>query len=257
MKFAAQSERFSAEQRSLLEDEIEADLAAVDEIEQLAPACSGRPRGQTTTQTPAAASQPAAPRDPPRTRVHHLRLRLPDETHRRGRGREAGLRARRVQRGAPHPRQVGLRQVRNLTQAPVEAHVIDKGIPTAGLLAQVLVAKYADHLPLYRQEAIFGRAGLAIPRSTLAQWVGTCGVQLQPLVDALKAEILSTSVLHADETPVQMLKPGNGKTHRAYLWAYAPGAFEDMKAVVYDFCESAPANTPGASWVTGGQPGLR
>ena len=109
---------------------------------------------------------------------------------------------------------------------------------TGKLLDLVLVAKYADHLPLYRQESIFGRASLAIPRSTLAQWVGTCGVRLQLLVDALKAEILSHRVLHADETPVQMLKPGKGTTHRAYLWAYAPGAFEDIKAVVYDFCES-------------------
>jgi hypothetical protein len=66
---------------------------------------------------------------------------------------------------------------------------------------------------------------MALPRSTLAQWVGVCGVQLQPLVDALKHEILSHAVLHADETPVAMLKPGNKKTHRAYLWAYAPGAF--------------------------------
>ena len=129
-------------------------------------------------------------------------------------------------------------QCETIVQAPVDAHIIDKGIPTAGLLAQVLVAKYADHLPLYRQEAIFGRAGLAIPRSTLAQWVGICGVRLQPLVDAMKAQILQHRVLHADETPVQMLKPGDGKTHRAYLWAYAPGAFEDMRAVVYDFCES-------------------
>ena len=129
-------------------------------------------------------------------------------------------------------------QCETLTQAPVEAHIIDKGIPTTGLLAQVLVAKFADHLPLYRQEAIFGRAGLAIPRSTLGAWVGSCGVQLQPLVDALKAELLTHSVVHADETPVQMLKPGNGKTHRAYLWAYAAGAFEETRAVVYDFCES-------------------
>ena len=83
----------------------------------------------------------------------------------------------------------------------------------------MLVAKYADHLPLYGQEAIFGRAGLAIPRSALAQWVGSCGVQLQPLVDAMKADRLQHRVLHADETPVAMLKPGNGKTHRAYLWA--------------------------------------
>ncbi len=125
-----------------------------------------------------------------------------------------------------------------LIQAPVPAHVIDKGIPTTGLLAQVLIAKYLDHVPLYRQEAIFGRAGLPIPRSTLAQWVGQCGVALQPLVDALKDEMLGHRVLHADETPVAMLDPGAGKTHRAYLWSYSVGAFEPMKAVVYDFTES-------------------
>ncbi|MCP5984633.1 IS66 family transposase, partial [Klebsiella pneumoniae] len=67
---------------------------------------------------------------------------------------------------------------------------------------------------------------------------GQCGVQLQPLVDALKAEMMAHTVLHADETPVEMLKSGTGKTHRAYLWAYSPGVFEDMKAVVYDFAES-------------------
>ena len=144
-----------------------------------------------------------------------------------------------------------------LTQAPVEAHIIDKGIPTAGLLAQVLVAKFADHLPLYRQEKIFGRAGFEIARSTLAQWVGSCGVQLQPLVDALKEEILTHGVLHADETPVQMLKPGNGKTHRAYFWAYAPGAFEDKNAVVYDLQRNPRWRTrPSLSGRLAGQPGL-
>ena len=111
-----------------------------------------------------------------------------------------------------------------LVQAPVPAHVIDKGIPTEGLLAQVLVAKYADHLPLARQEKIFARAGVPLARSSLAQWVGQCGVQLQPLVDALRTEVLAATVLHADETPVQMLKPGAGKTHRAYLWAYRSGS---------------------------------
>jgi len=132
-------------------------------------------------------------------------------------------------------------QCQTVTQVPVDAHVIDKGVPTAGLLAHVLVAKYADHLPLNRQEGIFGRAGLSIARSTLAQWVGICGVRLAPLVDALRREMLQSAVLHADETPVQMLKPASardGKTHRAYLWAYAPGALGHLKAVVYDFCES-------------------
>jgi transposase len=125
-----------------------------------------------------------------------------------------------------------------LVQVPVAPHVIDKGIPTTSLLAQVLVAKYLDHLPLYRQEAIYARAGHAIARSTLAQWVGECGVQLQPLVDALAAELLRQQVLHADETPVAMLKPGQGKTHRAYLWSYCTTQFNPIKAVVFDFADS-------------------
>ncbi len=113
--------------------------------------------------------------------------------------------------------------------------VIDKGIPTAGLLAHVMIAKFADHLPLYRQESIFGRAGLAIPRSTLAQWVGACGVQLQPLVDALRDVVLAHPVVHVDETLVQMLIPGLNKTHRSYVWAYATSQFCETAAVVYDF----------------------
>ena len=238
MKFAAQSERFNAEQRSLLEDEIEADLAAVClEIEQLQPAAAAPQAKQQPKRQP-------LPANLPRREIRHE----PDSTT-----CQCGCQMKRIGEDVAekldyvpgvftverHIRgKWACAQCETITQAPVEAHVIDKGIPTTGLLAQVLVAKYADHLPLYRQESIFARAGLAIPRSTLAQWVGTCGVRLQPLVDALKAEILGHRVLHADETPVQMLKPGKGATHRAYLWAYAPGAFEDMKAVVYDFCES-------------------
>jgi transposase len=78
---------------------------------------------------------------------------------------------------------------------------------------------------------------MSLARSTLAQWVGACGVQLQPLVEAMKAAILGRPVLHADETPVAMLKPGNGKTHREYLWSYGTTAFDPLKAVVFDFAE--------------------
>jgi transposase len=129
------------------------------------------------------------------------------------------------------------RRCERLIQAPVPPHVIDKGIPTAGLLAQVLIAKYLDHLPLYRQEAIFGRAGLALPRSTLAQWVGACGLRLAPLVDAMRALLLTRPVLHADETPVPMLKPGLGRTHRAYLWSYSSSEYDELQTVIYDFTE--------------------
>ena len=240
MKFAAQSERFNPEQKSLLEDEIEADLAAVaTEIDAL-----------QETQAPAKLEEKKVPKraplpaNLPRREIRHE----PESTM-----CQCGCQMKRVGEDVAekldyvpgvftverHIRgKWACAKCETLTQVPVDPHIIDKGIPTTGLLAQVLVAKYADHLPLYRQEAIFGRAGLAIPRSTLAQWVGSCGVQLQPLVDAMRTELLQRRVLHADETPVSMLKPGNGKAHRAYLWAYATGAFENIKAVVYDFCES-------------------
>lgn len=132
------------------------------------------------------------------------------------------------------------RQCERIVQEPMPAQVIDKGLASAGLLAHVLVYKYVDHLPLYRQESIFARSGYRLARSTLAQWVGACGVHLQPLVDALRQHVLGQAVLQADETPVRMLEPGKGKTHQAYLWAYTPGPFSPLKAVVYEF-------TPGRS----------
>lgn len=125
-----------------------------------------------------------------------------------------------------------------LIQEPVRAHVIDKGIPTAGLLAYILIAKFGDHLPLHRFERIFGRSGFAIAKSILSAWVGGRGMRLQPIVEALREELLQQAVLHADETPIQMLSQGKGKTHRAYFWAYTTTQFTDLRAVVYDFAES-------------------
>jgi transposase len=238
-KFGRSSEQLNGTQISLIEETMEADIAAIEqELQELAPAARNPAQ---PSQQPKRAALPAGL---PRVDIHHE----PDFTT-----CGCGCQLKRIGEDVSekldytpgvftveqHIRgKWACAQCATLIQAPVPAQVIDKGIPTAGLLAQVLVAKYSDHLPLYRQERIFGRAGVALPRSTLAQWVGICGVQLQPLVEMLKHEILSHAVLHADETPVQMLKPGNKKTHRAYLWAYAPGAFEDLKAVVYDFCES-------------------
>jgi len=241
LKFGLKSEKMNAEQRSLLDETLDADLAAVaDEIAQALPDSAAAKEKRTP-------KRQALPADLPRQTFTHE----PESTACTAPG--CGAPMKRIGEDVSEKLDYvpGVfcvhRHVRGkwacaccqtLVQVPVEPHVIDKGIPTPGLLAQVLVGKYADHLPLYRQEAIFGRAGVEIARSTLAQWVGSCGVELQPLVDALKRDILGRRVVHADETPVQMLQPGKGKTHRAYLWAYAAGAHEDIKAVVYDFCES-------------------
>jgi transposase len=244
LKFAAQSERFNAEQRSLLDEALDADLQAVsEEIERLAP--REKPAGEIKKPK----RQPL-PAEFPRREIRHE----PEST-----SCSCGCQMKRIGEDVAEKLdyQPGVftveRHVRGkwacakcekLVQAPVAPHVIDKGMPTSGLLAQVLVAKFADHLPLYRQEAIFGRAGLAIARSTLAQWVGSCGVQLQPLVDAMKAELLQQSVLHADETPVAMLDPGAGKTHRAYLWTYCSTGLQATKLVVFDFAESRAGRHP-------------
>ena len=89
-----------------------------------------------------------------------------------------------------------------------------------GLLAHVLVAKYCDHLPLYRQEEIYEREGVELDRSTLADWVGSASGLLQPLVEALRHHVLSATKLHADDTPVPVLAPGLGKTKLGRLWTY-------------------------------------
>ena len=239
-KFGRSSEQLSGEQANLLDEALDADIAAMEE--ELAALAA--PTAEAKAERKQQPKRAPLPENLPRTEFRHE----PDSTT-----CNCGCELKRIGEDVSEkldyePGNITVeRHIRGkwacahcqtITMAPVPPQVIDKGIPTAGLLAQVLVAKYADHLPLYRQEQIFGRAGVAISRSTLAQWVGVCGVQLQPLVDALRQAILARSVLHADETPVQMLKPGNKKTHRAYLWAYAPSAFDDLKAVVYDFAES-------------------
>ena len=128
--------------------------------------------------------------------------------------------------------------------APMPAQMIDKGIPAAGLLAQVAIARVDDHLPLYRQTEIYARSGVHIPRSSMAQWLGICGVRLAPLAAALKDFILSHGVLHADETPVALLAPGRGKTKKAYVWVYRTTNFVTRRAVLYDFTLSRAGDNP-------------
>ena len=239
LKFAAKSEALSADQSTLFADALEEDLQAVhEEAEQMQCAAERAPRQQAKRQRlPAQLPRQQFEHEPEATECCGQAMRrMGEDVAEKLDYRPGVFTVHRHVRG-----KWVCACCQTLKQAPVAPHIIDKGIATAGLLAHVLVAKYADHLPLYRQETIYASAGAPIPRSTLAQWVGSCGVQLQPLVDALRQEVLEHSVIHADETPVQMLKPASqrdGKTHRAYLWAYSPGRHEQMKAVVYDFCES-------------------
>ena len=191
-KFGRSREQLDSLQASLLDEAIDADIAAIErELENLAPT----PREATDTrQQPKRA---ALPPELPRVDKHHE----PESTRCTTAG--CGCTLNRIGEDVSekldytpglftverHIRgKWACTQCQSLIQAPVPAQIIDKGIPTAGLLAQVLVAKYADHLPLYRQEGIFARAGMALPRSTLGAWVGMCGVQLPPLIDALRQE---------------------------------------------------------------------
>jgi transposase len=236
-QYGRHSEQLDAVQRSLLDESIDADIEAISlEIEALKPKPSTTPKSQ-----PKRVALPASfPRREIRHEPEHTKCSCGCTLERIGEDVseklhyipgmfevERHIRGKWVCRGCE-----------TLIQAPVPPHVIDKGIPTAALLAQVLIAKYLDHVPLYRQEGIFGRAGLALARSTLAQWVGACGVKLQPLVDTMKALLLTRAVLHADETPVPMLKPGLGRTHQAYLWSYSSSEYDELPAVVYDFADS-------------------
>jgi transposase len=132
----------------------------------------------------------------------------------------------------------------SIAAAPMPAQMIDKGIPAPGLLAQVVVAKLDDHLPLYRQEEIYARSGVHIARSSMAQWIGICGHRLAPLAQALKAFILGHAVVHADETPVALLAPGRGKTKKAYVWVYRTTNFVAQRAVLFDFCTSRGGEHP-------------
>ena len=107
-----------------------------------------------------------------------------------------------------------------VVQAPLPSRPIERGRPGPGLLAHVLVSKFADHLPLYRQSQIYQRDGIVLDRSTLADWVGKSTALLEPLADAIGKHIRQGAALFADDTPVKMLAPGNKRTKTARVWAY-------------------------------------
>ena len=129
----------------------------------------------------------------------------------------------------------------HVDEAPAPVRPIDRGLPGPALLAHVLISKYGDHLPLYRQSQIFAREGVDLDRSTLAGWVGAASQLLAPLVDQISKHVLAGAKIHADDTPVPVLAPGNGKTKTGRLWTYVrddrPAGLKTAPAVWFTYSE--------------------
>jgi len=126
-----------------------------------------------------------------------------------------------------------------IRQAPAPARLIPGGLPTEATVAQVLVSKYADHVPLYRQSQIYARQGIRLDRSVLAGWVGRAAFELRPVYDCLLSHLKRSSKLFMDETPAPVLDPGRRKTKTGYLWALArddrPWGGDDPPGVAFTY----------------------
>jgi transposase len=135
-----------------------------------------------------------------------------------------------------------------VVEAPAPARPIERGLPGPGLLAHVLVSKYGDHQPLYRQSDIYAREGIDLDRSTLAGWVGAASELLTPLVEEIRKHVVAGSKIHADDTPVPVLAPGNGKTKTGRLWTYVrddrPAGYSTAPAVWFTYSEDRKGEHP-------------
>ncbi len=135
-----------------------------------------------------------------------------------------------------------------IVQEPAPSRPIPRGFAGPGLLAHVLVSKYADHLPLYRQSEIYEREGVELSRSTLADWVGQASRLLEPLIDRLGRYVMAAEKLHGDDTPVPVLEPGRGSTKTGRLWAYVrddrPAGSTDPPAVWFRYSPDRKGERP-------------
>lgn len=237
IRYGVKSEALTPEQRSLFEDDIAQDIAAV-ESELKLPATATSPRTR--------AGRQALPEHLARVEVRHE----PDSCT------CATCQSELVKIGEDVSEQLDVeparffvirhirpqyacRQCETVTAAPVAPAVIDGSLAAPGLLAWVATSKYLDHLPLYRLEQIAARQQVTLSRSTMSEWIGRIGFALQPLADRLMELLKQRQVLHADETPVKQLDPGEGKTKRAYLWSYRSNDLDiGPPLVVFDYRSS-------------------
>lgn len=240
IRFGSKSETFSGEQRELFEETVDTDLAAIlAELEPPADAQDGvAPKGKRI----GAGRQPLPAELP---RIEHRHEPASCQCAACGKGmvligedisEQLDVEPARFFVHRHIRPQYACRKCERVTAAPVPSAIIDGGMAAPGLLAWVAVSKYTDHLPLYRIEQIGARQGVPLARSTLAEWIGKVGVALQPLSERLAELLRQRPCLHADETPVRQLDPGQGKTRHAYLWAYRSNNFDEgPPIVVFDY----------------------
>ncbi len=135
-----------------------------------------------------------------------------------------------------------------IVQVEAPSRPIDRGLAGPGLLAHILVSKYADHLPLYRQAQIYAREGVELGRSTMAEWVGGCFRLVDPLIEALARYVMASGKLHADDTPVPVLDPGRGRTKTGRLWTYVrddrPAGSDQAPAVLFRYAPDRRGERP-------------
>jgi transposase len=248
-QFGRRAERLDADQMQFGFEDLEADLARAE--------AKLPTRAQKVSGSKAADGRPSLPSHLPREHrrldiAHHACPCGGRELHRIGETISemldyvpARLRVIRICR----PR-YGCRACGTIQQAAAPERAIAKGLATPGLLAHVLVSKYCDHLPLYRQSQIFARQGVELDRSTLANWVGGACWWLEPLRARLAEHVFASQTLFADDTPIPVLDPGRGRTKTGRLWVYArddrPWNGPDPPAVVYLYSPDRRAERPAS-----------
>ncbi|MFI3014225.1 IS66 family transposase [Klebsiella aerogenes] len=237
-RFGKKGETLAGMQRSLFEEDVDADIAAVEAQldtllpveEKIAPEHPARKPLPSHLPRKIKTIEPASTEDCPDPqcagKLRHIRDEVSEKLE--------YIPARVVVNQYVRP-QYGCTCCQRVVSGDMPAHIIPKGVAEPSLIAQVVISKYCDHMPLYRQQPVLARSDIHLPISTMADMVGRAGAALTPLAESLRRMLLTRDVLHADETPLQILdtKKG-GKARSGYLWAYVSGEKSGPAIVCFD-----------------------